>query len=517
MINLTRLDVNRDCNLVAHYVRRWRDYSLSFHIEALQAERFGTYPTFQQYELCCLRDKNRFVAAAAARGVGKTRWLAGEVFRFLLCYRLPGKPTKIPITGPSGGQLSDVIWAEIASVRECLLPWLSDRFRMTTEHLVCIENPENWFATPRTAKKEASTNLQGQHGSTCNIYDEVSGIHDEIMNVTVSSMTEDTAHALMMGNPDRLSGYFYRVFNKMKKTRWVKYYMSAYGSLTTEEYVYPYVDPFGESHEVKVRGRVTPQWIEDQKNEFGEDSAAFAAYVKGVFPKSEENSLIKNDWVNRAWNRELEPIQKNRKRILGIDAGYERDPMCYLIRCGNNIEYCELKSQMEPLDSFVFFEDLFFSFEKAGKRIDMVAIDGNGIGYGLYKEIQRHGYNVRNILTQESAPKWGMKCRRKRDSLWWQMRTYFRDYPVCFLTKTEDCETLCEELKSPTYRIVNGFVEVESKDKMRGRGLSSPNAADALANTFDVDSILPDPPKPKKKLDIYSRKRRRAATSWLLA
>jgi hypothetical protein len=533
-MHLTQLDIKHDCELVALYIRRWRAYALSFHIEAMQAHKYW-YPTKQQADLCALRDRHRFVAVAAGRGVGKTWWLAGEIFRFLICFRVPGLPTKVPITGPSGGQLSDVIWAEIAAAKTHLLPWLADRFELTSENLYCKENKANWFASPRTARKETPQSLMGQHGSTLNAYDESSGVPDSIFNVTTSSMTQETAHAIMLGNPDKLSGYFYRVFNVYKKSRWVKYHMDCRDCRADTQYPYSYIDPLGDEHVINAPGIISSQWFIDQENELGRGSAAYEAYVCGNFPKSEEEQLIKKIWVDRAWERSPWEVEEpsadesmvvtRHRRIISIDPGYKRDPLGVVIRFGDTIEYASLHTGLEQRDAFHLVVNFCDSKIGTGNEIDVLTIDGNGIGYGLYEDLLREfedpkrSYKVEvvNIMTQETAPDVGVPCRRLRDSLWWQMRLYFQNRNVAFLEHTEELSILCTEVGQPRYSMENGKIVVESKDKMKSRGVSSPNLADPLSLTFAVDSVLVVPQDDEKKLDAYDRKAQESYTdgSWL--
>lgn len=55
---------------------------------------------------------------------------------------------------------------------------------------------------------------------------------------------------------------------------------------------------------------------------------------------------------------------------------------------------------------------------------------------------------------------------------------------------TKESETLCDELASPKYDFnAQGGIVVESKKKMRARGVGSPNRADALVLSEYVNSV----------------------------
>jgi len=80
------------------------------------------------------------------------------------------------------------------------------------------------------------------------------------------------------------------------------------------------------------------------------------------------------------------------------------------------------------------------------------------------------------------------KYGRLRDELWWAMRERCMKQQYSFACATsyerEMSQELCNELAQPTYEFNNiGGAVVESKRKMKIRGVASPNIADALAIT----------------------------------
>ena len=500
-MNVTPRDIKEDNTLIAMYLQRWRRYSLSFYIEALRSDKFW-YPTKQQADLCHLSDYHKNVAIRAGRGVGKTNFLAFRVLHHLVCFRIPGLPVKVPITGPTGGQLSDVIWAEIAAMLEHLLPWLRDRFTMNNDGLYCDELPKNWFASPRTARKENTKSIQGLHGSTLNIYDEASGIPAQIMRVSTSGMTEAHARALVAGNPDELSGYFYDIFHKFK-TRWTQYGIDCFDCKSDVVYEYPYIDPTGEQHIIKKAGRCTPQWFKDQEDELGLDTPFWDAYVRGKFPKQATQTLIKENWVSQAWET-MRANDTTRPRILGVDPGGNITPAGIVQRRGADIEHAERLYGMEPQPLATYVMDYFDAQTKAGKKIDYIAVDSIGIGAGVHSILISKQYPSISVKASEAAPKHGIQCLKMRDWLWWQARSFFRDYAVCFCHDDDEMRELAKEITLPQQKpYKNGKLSIESKEDLEKRGFKSPNLADALNLTFKLDyQFAPPEPKPEE-VDVY--------------
>lgn len=511
-MQLTAKDCAEDNRLIATYLQRWKRYSLSFMIEAMQADQFW-YPTFQQYEMCKIRDTNKNLAIRAGRGVGKTWFLACCILHHLICFRVPGLPVKVPITGPTGGQISDVVWAEIASALEHLVPWLRDRFRMTNEGLYCKELPQNWFASPRTARKEAPKSVQGVHGSTLSGFDEGSGIADSIFKVATSGMTERHARGLVAGNPDELSGYFYDIFHKFRK-RWVTYGISCFDCLADKTYRYPYFDPYGEMHMIEVPGLVTQEYLEDQEDELGKDTPFWDAYVLGIFPKSSKQALIDPAWVNKAF--ETQPNNDyTRKRILGVDPGGNLTPAGLVQRRAGDIEHAELLHNLEPQPLADYVKDYFDAQKAAGRPIDYIAVDNIGIGAGVLSILINDKYPAIGVKSSESAPDYGVPCYKTRDWLWWQARSFFRDYSVHFCVDTDETRLLAKELvqvQQKKYKL--GKVNVEDKEDLKKRGLKSPNLADALILTFKVDYVYKQEKAKKiRKPSIYRQESAYAGTT----
>jgi hypothetical protein len=70
---------------------------------------------------------------------------------------------------------------------------------------------------------------------------------------------------------------------------------------------------------------------------------------------------------------------------------------------------------------------------------------------------------------------------RLRDELWWRAREWFASRDCSFY----DDEELTAELTLPTYKLLSsGKIQIESKDDLKKRGVTSPDLADAFCLTF---------------------------------
>jgi hypothetical protein len=102
------------------------------------------------------------------------------------------------------------------------------------------------------------------------IVDEASSLSDEIYNAILGVVTSAESRVLLLGNPLRADGPFYRAF---KSPNWRCFKVSAYDS--------PNVTGEAEG----VPGLATAEWIEERRAEWGEASPMFKARVLGEFPE----------------------------------------------------------------------------------------------------------------------------------------------------------------------------------------------------------------------------------------
>ena len=501
-MQLTQLDCTLDNELIALYIQRWRRYSLSFYIEALQADKYW-YPTFQQFELCQLTDRHKHIAIKAGRGVGKTNFLAFRVLHHLICFRVPGLPVKVPITGPTGGQLSDVIWAEIPAMMEHLLPWLADRFVINNDILYCKELPKNWFASPRTARLEAPSSMAGHHGSTLNIYDEMSGLQTKLVQISTAGMTQETAYSLAAGNPDRLSGYFYNIW-KENYRRWTRYSISCKDCRLDTSHTYPYVDPYGDTRMISSPGLISAGWFEDQKDELGEGTPLWSAYVLGEFPESEQFTLIRNDFLKSVYTNPKNE-NRDRPRIMGIDPGVELTPSAIVIRKGNDVEFAQRYYGLEAPQLAAAAEDIFDRWRSNNKAIQSIGVDDIGVGHGTRAILSSDGYPAASVKASQNPPDYGVPCVRMRDWLWWQSKCFFMENKVHFFRQDSEFDQLKKELGSVNQKpYKNGKFNAQDKYDLLKQGQDSPNLADALNLTFKLDFAMSTLKKITQKVDAYS-------------
>lgn len=433
----------------------YKDRPVEFVKDVIKAE-----PDENQCKILESVAHNPMTSVRSGHGIGKSTALSWIIIWFMCTRPHP----KIPCTAPTKHQLHDILWAEIA---KWLTPELKTELEWTKEKLYMKKYPENWFAVPRTATLPDA--LQGFHADhLLYIIDEASGVKDEVFEPVLGSLSTQDSRLIMMGNPTQLSGFFFDSQNK-NRAKYSTFKIS------------------GEDSE-----RVSKNFIQTIIDMYGLDSDVYRVRVAGEFPKAMPDSFIQLDWAEDCSNNEILEIVENRIDI-GVDVaryGDDQTIICPLFDKKNQQKPIELNHNdtMQVAGTIVqYVETLLDRYENVPIYIK---IDCDGLGVGVFDRLQeikqsRDNWNRVTIIechfgaaggkNNEEEPveyknstglMWGLlreKLRRK------ELRLYYDDKQIT-------------QLSNRKYKISSdGKIELEKKEEMKKRGLTSPDMADALA------------------------------------
>jgi hypothetical protein len=442
---------------------RWRREPAVFVQQALNV----VPEDWQAEALNNVRDHNR-LAIRSGHGVGKTALLAWIIIWWLLTRH----PARVACTANTAAQLSDILWGELDKWVRKLPDGFRQLLELKSEYLTLIEDPKQSYAVARTARRETPEAFQGMHSpNMIFIVDEASGVDDIIFEVGRGSMSSPGAKTILTGNPTRTSGYFYNAFHSMKafwKTMAV---------------------PCSSSRQV------SQEYIEECKEEYGEDSNAFRVRVLGEFPIEGDNVVIPLHLVESAVTRDIEEV--NSEEVWGLDvARFGDDRTALAKRRGNvlaeKVKWWKNKDLMQTCGMVVA------EYNDAKPKPSVIFVDVIGIGAGVADRLSEQGLPVAGINVSES-PAFGEKFMRMRDELWWNARDWFRNLDC----KIPDDGALLSELTLPTYNFTSsGKLKVESKDEIKKRTAKtasslgkSPDLADAFCLTFANGILITRKPK----------------------
>jgi phage terminase large subunit len=321
----------------------------------------------------------------------------------------------------------------------------------------------------RTARKEQPEAFQGYHSpNMLFIADEASGIDDIIFEVGKGAMSSPGAKTIMTGNPTRTQGYFYDAFHRMR---------AFWHTMTV---------PCSSS------SQVAKKYIEECKEEYGEDSNMFRVRVLGEFPQEGDNVIIPLHWCESAVGRNVDLIP-NSAIVWGLDvARFGDDKTALAKRQANHL--------LEPVkwwggkDLMQVTGLVANEYHAAKPKPDVIYVDAIGIGAGVADRLNELGIPVIAVNVAE-VPAVGEKYMRLRDELWWSAREWFRSMTV----KIPRDDRLMSELTLPTYSFTSGGkIKAESKDELKKRTArgggdlgKSPDLADAFCLTFAGGEMVP--------------------------
>ena len=421
-------------------------------------EVLGVKPDKWQTEfLNAIAKGHRRISVRSGHGVGKSTAASWA----MLWYMLTRYPVKVVVTAPTSSQLYDALFAELKRWVKELPDALNQLLEVKSERIELKSSPTEAFISARTSRAEQPEALQGVHSDNVMLVgDEASGIPEKVFEAAAGSMSGHNATTILLGNPVRNSGFFYDTHNRLKGEWWTARVSCADSP------------------------RVSAAYIAEMASRYGEESNAFRIRVLGEFPASDDDTIIPMELLEAAQHRDVAP-SKTARAVWGLDvARFGSDSSTLCKRSGNAVT--ESIRRWRNLDLMQLCGAVVSEFEAlpVEERPIEILVDSIGLGAGVVDRLRELNLPARGINVSES-PALGQTYRNLRAELWHKAKAWLeaRD---CKLPKDED---LISELATVRYKFTsNGKLQVESKDEIRKRGLSSPDKADSFVLTFASDA-----------------------------
>jgi len=432
------------------FISLYRDNPVGFVRDVL-----GQSPTkWQEDALRKVAAGRRRISIRAGHGVGKSTVCAWAVVWFM-CTRFPQKTV---MTAPTAGQLFDALFSELKAQVNRLPPVLRDSFDVFSDRIALKGAPESSFASARTSSSDRPEALAGIHSEhVLLIIDEASAVPEAVYEAAAGSMSGHSACTILIGNPTRNSGMFYKTHHELASD-WETMHVSC-------------VD----------NALVSSDFVDQIRTTYGEESNAYRIRVLGEFAVADDDTLIASEIVDSAMTRDVSGTEQD-VMVYGVDVarfGSDRSALCK--RRGNVV--IEVKSWggldlMQLVGAIVNEANI--------DRPDEICVDTIGLGSGVADRLREMGYNVRDVNVAETSAM-NPNANRLRDELWLSVRDWLSTRGV----KIPNDASLRHELVAPRYTFTStGKIVVESKDLMRKRGMRSPDLADALCLTFAGNAAL---------------------------
>ena len=420
----------------------YRDNPVGFVKEIIGAE-----PEPYQIEILEAIAEFNKVGWRSGHGVGKTTTLSWAVNWFLFT-RIN---SKVITTASVWRQVEKILWSEIGK-------WLSHcankiRERISFEPLKThILIKPDWFATGESSDNPEK--IEGFHADDIlYIIDEGKAVPDKTYESIEGALTTKGAKLVVASTPPpQKAGYFWGIFSH-KIPGFKTFHTSCLDS-----------------------ARVSKDWIEEKKAQWGVDSPVYQTRVLGEFPDITEDMLIPLKLIEDAITREIE-LPEGAKREMGIDvARFGSDKSVFIIRYGSKVIDI-IKTGKED------------TMQTAGRAanfikehsLDKVKVDVIGVGAGVFDRLyEDFGDKIVAVNVAEKSNDSEMYSNL-RAQLFWELRQRFLDKDVGL----PDDEELTGQLSNIKYKYNSrGQLVIESKEDMKKRGLPSPDCADSLMLCF---------------------------------
>ena len=354
----------------------------------------------------------------------------------------------------------DALFAELKRwINECPQV-IQELFEIKSDRVSLKAAPAEAFISLRVSRAEQPESLAGVHADNVMlICDEASGIPEKVFEAAAGSMSGENATTILLGNPTRSSGMFYDTHHRMANEWWTRK-VSCVDS-----------------------PRVSPEYVDEMKKRYGEESNAYFVRVLGEFPRKDDDTAIPLELVESAQTRDV-VVDDDVQIIWGLDvARFGSNDSVLVKRQGRMVTGIQTWKQ---LDLMQLTGAVVAEFEACQPRQQPVQInvDSIGVGGGVTDRLQELHLPAVGINTAE-APSSRSTYLNLRAELWFKLKAWLeaRD---CKLPKDDD---LLAELVAIKYKFTSsGKLQIESKDEMRKRNMASPDRADALCLTFASDA-----------------------------
>lgn len=420
---------------------------------------------------------NRIVAVKSCHSAGKSFVASCAVLWFLFCH----PDSKVITTGPTSRQVKGILWSEIATLHRKAIRPLGGTVT-TTE----IKIDTNWYAWGFTAKETDDSRFQGFHAPhILVVIDEAAGVANMIHEQVESIMSGAHPRKLMIGNPTNEHGEFGDAF---KDTDVCKITVSAFDTPNFLQYGITIEDIRNDTWKDKVTGPypfkslVTPEMARRFWKLWGEGSPQWDGRMMARFPVISDDSLVPLAWIEAAHQRWLEIEEANGWKgdgILGVDvARYGVDRTVAAESYGAGVRELHKAPKQSTTETAGWIGQLL----KEDDNLTEVRIDADGLGAGVFDMVEEEqpDKSVRSMRGGTRAMD-DDRFLNARAEWFWNLRCELDpagDNPIA-LPLDDDLQKQLVRIHWKTTR--KGVIQIESKDDMRKRGLSSPDEADATA------------------------------------
>ena len=430
----------------------------------------GAFAWSKQREVIeSVRDNQR-TAVRSAHGLGKTRLAAYAVLWFLNAY----PNSKVITTAPTWNQVEKQLWREIRAVYNKAQVPLGGKLLQTE-----LSMDDEWFAMGLST--DEPERFSGYHAENILVvFDEASGVSEEIYEAAEGYLTTHGGRMLLIGNPTQVSGQFYQAFHR-ERALWKCIHISVFDSPNFTDEDVP--------DSVKAR-LTTPAWVEDKKVKWGEGTPMYDVRVLGNFPSQSDNTVFSLSSVETAQANEIKHMRMIDPVVVACDvARFGSDETVISVRQGDRIRLAAIYVGKDTQDTAGRVIAQAKKYAQRTEFFPQIVIDDDGVGGGVTDAIRAQGFMVNPFRGGAKAID-SQEYVNAKSELWFQAAERITE---CDL---DDDEQLAADLTCVQYKFDSrGRRVIEPKADVKKRLGRSPDRADSVLLTFaperggDVETI----------------------------
>lgn len=401
------------------------------------------------------------LAIASGRGIGKSALISWLVIWMMATQ--PGSTTII--SANTDTQISDITFGELG--KWLSLSIVSFLFTETQKNISPAEwyaealrkdiklNQTYYYASGKLWDEDNASSFAGVHSDIgmLVIFDESSGIPTTIWDVTQGYFTDKTIYRfwLTFSNPRAGSGGFFDVCTK-EELGWNVRHIN---SLDVPE--------------------MDHAPLEAIIAKYGSDSDEAAVEVYGQFPRQGDRQFISRAIVEEASRRTLERYDSDEPLVMGVDiARFGQDSTVFCFRQGRDARSIPAQ-EFKGLDNMQIVDKLLQAIHTHNPAA--IFID-SGAGTGVIDRMKQLQYKVHEVIfgSMSGIPAY----YDHRTEMWARLRDWLRGGMI------PNDRNIKDQLCNPEKELIGRETKekLESKEKMKKRGIKSPDFGDALAITF---------------------------------
>lgn len=426
---------------------------------------------------------NPRTAVSSCSSTSKSHTAARVALAFLYTH----SPSTVITTAPTFRQVESILWREIRAA------WADAKVNLGGElKATGIQLSENWFAIGLST--DEPERFQGLHNENVLVIgDEASGLTPAVYTAMENPLSSGNAHLLLIGNPTQPVGDFKDAFNSpLYKT----FHISCFDTPNFTEFGITMDDIRNNKWKDKIGGAelprpylISPLWVWERYEEWGENNILFQVYCLGQFPEAGVNTLIPVHTIDYAMD--TVNLEAKGEKVASLDVSrYGDDESVYMLRQGNKI----LKMIAWGHQDNIYTAGRTARFLRDDKPL-ICRIDAVGTGSGVYDILRDNGFdNIEEYNGAEAALDVEI-FGNSRAEIYFKIANMLQANEIDLIVDAKFRSQLADLRYK--YNKKNQLL-IESKEEARSRGVKSPDRADALLMLYKpVSAILRQKPKVK--------------------